>query len=1195
MAPSSAEPSRRVDRRLARETAAARRQFATAGVLGIGTAGLVVAQAALLAEIIARAAVEHAGLAQLRSPLIALSCVIAARALLAGGFELSGRRGALGVMSELRQRLAKRVLIEHAGRLPEERTGELAAAAVQGVDALESYFAGYLPAFVLATAVPLAVLIWVTPLDLSAAIVLAITIPILIVFMVLIGKGAEARTRSRWRVLSLLSSHFLDVVRGLETLRAFRREQAQILTLTEVGDRYRHETLGTLRLAFTSALVLELCAMLGTALVAATIGVQLTGGHLTLRAGLTVLLLAPELYAPLRAVGQQFHASADGLAAAERLLESLDARPPVQRGESLIAAGDPATGPLRFEGVSYSYPSRRGEVLAGVELSIQPGETVALVGASGAGKSTIAALVLRLVDPSSGRVSCGGVDLRDLSLEAWHRRVAWVPQRPKLFAGTIRENIALADPDAASEQIARAAEKAGLGSLLSTLPDGLDTIVGDGGRRLSAGQSQRIALARAFLRDAPLVVLDEPTANLDPASAASIGDVIARLTHGRMAVMIVHDSKLAARADRVVEVGSGHARERAFPCTPLPALSQRPAAQVLERPAANLCAPPITPSAACDRPATEPVESLWSSLARAAGLTPGERRRLWLSVALGFGAVAAAAGLLTTSGYLISRAAQRPDILSLTAVIVGVRAFGIARATLRYGERLASHDLALRVLARLRTRFFAVLAPLVPGSIRGHTRGELLSRFVGDVDALQDLYVRALAPPLVAVLVIVGAGVSAGLMLPVAAIAVGGSLLVAATLVPAITAMLAAKAGRRQAGARAHLMTEFVEAIDGGAELSVAGRGPERLSRLAAANQRLVALGRRDALAASAATVLGSLLGGLAVIAVLVVAVPAVHDGALAGVLLAALVFLVLGAFEGVAPLPAAARRLRACAEAARRLEELSSLEPAVSDPARPRPAPAGSDVALSIDRVRFRYEDDEPWLLDGVSLTLEPGCRVLLAGSNGAGKTTLAQLLVRFVDPGEGTVRLGGLDLRELTQDDVRRAVLLAAQDAHVFTTTIRENLLLARREATEAELWSALETVDLADWVRSLPDGLDTLVGEDGELVSGGQRQRIALARSLISDARFLILDEPTAHLDRDTATTVMRAIDRAAGERGVFVISHREEGLEGFTTRLKLRDGHLYGEHRARLTRHLEVLPSLDHDHSLADHAIAVPGLV
>ena len=567
--PESPARRARVDLRLARETRAARPHFLIASLLGLATAGLTVAQAVLLARVIAAVATAHVSLAEERRPLLALLAVFALRALLAGAFEFSGRLAAARVLAELRSRVADRLLVGRPGRAGAEQTGELVAAAVQGIDGLESYFAGYLPALMLAVLVPLAVLIWVTPLDPVVALIFAVTIPVLIAFMVLIGIGAQSRTRARWQALTLLSSHFLDVVRGLETLRAHRRELAQVETIAAVGERYRAEAMGTLRLAFVSALVLELSAMLGTALAAATIGVQLTAGHLSLDAGLTVLFLAPELYGPLRAVGQQFHATADGLAAASRLLEVLD--PGVSpagagplAGTAARAASDPPLDvpdprlvPVRFEQVSFAYPGTDGEALRGVELALEPGELTALIGPSGAGKSTLAALALGLEYPSGGRVSCGGVDLRAIPTQVWRGRIAWVPQRARLFADTLAANIALAEPGAAQARIRWAACQAGLSDLIASLPAGLQTRIGDGGRRLSAGEGQRVALARAFLADASLVVLDEPTANLDAAVAARIADAILRLAQARTVLLITHDLELAARADRTLVIRAG--------------------------------------------------------------------------------------------------------------------------------------------------------------------------------------------------------------------------------------------------------------------------------------------------------------------------------------------------------------------------------------------------------------------------------------------------------------------------------------------------------------------------------------------------------------------------------------------------------------------------------------------------------------
>ncbi len=355
-----------------------------------------------------------------------------------------------------------------------------------------------------------------------------------------------------------MSTHFLDVVRGLPTLRAFNRSQAQVERLGEVGEQYRRATMATLRLSFLSGAVLELASTLGVALVAVTIGVRLDRGGIGLQAGLVALLLAPELYLPLRQLGARYHASADGLAVADRMLTLLERPAEIGAGGSL-APPSPATAAVRLEGVSFSYPSRAGLVLDGLDLELWPGELVVLAGESGAGKSTVASLLLRLAEPASGRVTVGGVDLAGCSTEAWRRLVAWVPQRPTVFHGTVAAQIRLGDPAATDEQVRRAGREAGADAFVRALPNGYDTVVGDGGRPLSAGEARRLALARALVRDAPLLVLDEPTADLDPASARLVGDAIARLRGTRTVLLIAHRPELAALADRVVVLAGGRA------------------------------------------------------------------------------------------------------------------------------------------------------------------------------------------------------------------------------------------------------------------------------------------------------------------------------------------------------------------------------------------------------------------------------------------------------------------------------------------------------------------------------------------------------------------------------------------------------------------------------------------------------------
>jgi thiol reductant ABC exporter CydD subunit len=542
-----------LDPRLVRRARAVRAMLVVDAVLGVVASLLVLAQAVLLARVAARG-FEGASLEELLAPLVLLVAVAACRGAASWGFEVAGRRAAASVLSDLRLDVVERRLRDRPAALDGAESAEVATLAVGGVDALETAFARYLPQLVLAVVVPVAVLALVASIDLLSAGIMLLTLPLVPVFMWLIGRYTERRTAARRAALRLLATHFQDVVRGLPTLRAFNRGRAQAGRIEEVGDEYRRATMGTLRVAFLSGTVLELAATLGIALVAVTVGVRLAEGGLGLEAGLTVLVLAPELYLPLRNLAAQYHASADGLAVGERLLDLAEKEGEPLRGQALPPS--PRDVPVRLEGVSFAYPARPAAVLAGLDLELEPGETVALTGPSGAGKSTVAALLLRLTEPTAGRVTAGGVDLAGCDPAAWRAQVAWVPQQPTLFRGTVADNIRLGAAGAPDGVVREAAAQAGADGFVRELPDGYETVVGDGGRPVSAGQVRRIALARAFLRDAPLVVLDEPTADLDPASADAVGEAVVRLLGGRTVLLVTHRSELEARADRVVRLGA---------------------------------------------------------------------------------------------------------------------------------------------------------------------------------------------------------------------------------------------------------------------------------------------------------------------------------------------------------------------------------------------------------------------------------------------------------------------------------------------------------------------------------------------------------------------------------------------------------------------------------------------------------------
>jgi len=540
-----------LDPRLYQRARAVRTLLVVDAVLALLVALLVLAQAFLLARVAARA-FDGSSVDDVAPALVLLGVVVTARAAGAWGFEVAGRRAAAEVVSKLRLDVVDARLRRRPAAFDGTQTSEVTTAAVTGVDALEATFARYLPQVVLAAVVPTVVLAIVVSIDPLAAGVMVLTLPLVPVFMWLVGRQTARKARARWRALALLSNHFLDVVRGLPTLRAFNRGSVQADRIADVSDEYRRTTIGTLRIAFLSGAILELAATLGIALVAVVVGVRLAEGNIGFEAALTVLVLAPELYLPLRNLAAQWHSSADGAAVAERLLDLSDASAiAVESREAPIAA----FAPIVFERVTFRYPTRDLDVLRDVDLVIEPGETVALVGPSGSGKSTLLSLLMCFADPTSGRIRVGEDDLASLDPRAWRRLTAYVPQHPTLFRGTVADNIRLGAPTAAIDDVRVAATLARADGFVRALPDGYETVVGDGGRALSAGERRRVALARAFLRDAPLVLLDEPTADLDPESASIVADAVDVLREGRTVLLVAHRPELADRADRIVHVG----------------------------------------------------------------------------------------------------------------------------------------------------------------------------------------------------------------------------------------------------------------------------------------------------------------------------------------------------------------------------------------------------------------------------------------------------------------------------------------------------------------------------------------------------------------------------------------------------------------------------------------------------------------
>ncbi|WP_033253506.1 thiol reductant ABC exporter subunit CydD [Kitasatospora phosalacinea] len=1099
---------RPIDPRLLAHARTTRAFLAGTVVLGGAGAVLLVAQAALIASLVVGAFQD--GRAGLGGQLLGLAAVTLGRALVAWLTELTAHRSVATVKSALRRRLLDHATALGPAHLTGARTGDLATLATRGVDALDDYFARYLPQLALAVVVPLVVLARILGADWESAAIVCATLPLIPLFMVLIGYATQARTDRQFAGLSRLSHHFLDVVAGLPTLKVFGRARAQARAIGRITEDYRRATLRTLRLAFVSSFALELLSTLSVALVAVSIGFRLVNGTLDLETGLLVLVLAPEVYLPIRQVGALYHSSAEGLAAAGKIFEVLET--------PLPAAGTrpaPTGTDLRVEDLTVRHPGRGGETLSGFSMTVPAGRTTVLTGPSGAGKTTLVSALLGFTRPDGGRVLLGGQDLADTDPASWHAQVAWVPQHPHLFAGTVAENVRLARPDASDAQLAAALAAAHVDF---TTPD---APLAENGHGLSAGQRQRLALARALLADRPVLILDEPTAHLDPVTEAALLGTLRTLD--RTVLLITHRPALTALADHHVHL-------------PGPAAVEQARAQVRNQGREE----PREAGGTVPQPRYEE-----------APLPEGDLRqrvpRFWLAALLGALALGCAVALMGTSGWLISRASQMPPVLYLMVAVTSVRAFGIGRSVFRYAERLVAHDAVLKALGGVRTAVYRRLERLAPAGLPQFRRGDLLSRLVADVDAVQDFHLRWRLPAAVAVAVSLGASAALAAFLPLAGLVLALGLLLAGAAVPALERWVSGRTERRHAPARGELATAVVDTLTGTAELTVAGALPRRLAAAADADGVLTRLAARSAAAGGLSAGLVALVSGLTVVAAAAAGVHGVASGALPGVCLAVVVLTPLAAFEAVAGMPTAVRHRERARAARERLEQVLAAPLPVREPDAPEPLP---DVRLpiSVRDLAVRWPGAGRDALCGVDLELAAGRRIAVVGASGSGKTTLAQALLRFVEPSAGAVLLAGrTDTRRLAGEDVRRVVGLCAQDAHVFDSSVRENLRLARPDADEAALRAALAAARLLDWADGLPEGLDTMVGEHGARLSGGQRQRLALARALLADFPVLVLDEPAEHLDVATADALTADLLAATAGRTTLLITHRLAGLD------------------------------------------------
>ena len=1148
-----------------RFTEGVRGRIALAVAAGLLAVAAGVARLALLGWMGARV-FEGDDFGELAPFIVAIAAVTLARSGLLYVKEELANGTALLVQFELRRRLFDQVMRLGPSHFDRERTGDVTVGVVEGVEQLETFFGQYLPQLIVAAIAPIGIFIFMGWLDLPvAAIYLGFALLALAAPAVLQRRNSEASLKRR-EAYGSFAADFLDSVQGLATLKAFGQSGRRGDQLAARAQAVFRSTMGVL-LHNAAAQGLTILAITVGAAVALSVGaLRVDSGAMELAELLVVLMLGVEVFRPLRELSQLFHQGLFGVAAAQTVLELDQAKPPVA---DVADPADPADGDdlephIEFDGVAFSYPGGRRAALSDVSFTVEAGRRVGVVGRSGSGKSTLVWLLQRLYTPQDGAIRLGGRDLNDLSFARIRRQMAVVLQDTYLFHGTVLENLRFARADATDNQIIAAARAANAHQFISALPEGYGTVIGERGHRLSGGERQRIAIARALLRDAPILILDEALSSVDAENEATIQAALDRLMQGRTTLIMAHRLSSVVDCDEILVLDGGRLVERGDHAALMArsgVYADLMAAQASDDDGLNAALDvPLDDGAA---PAAGgggilsaaggggPTEAIiraegmgWrETITRLLALAAPYRGKTTLSFLTGVTHFCGAIAVGVIGALMVVNVRDGDSIGGLTAALIGV---AVATGLFRFAENWISHDMAFRLLADMRIDLYRKLDRLAPAYLLRRRTGDLVSMATQDVETVEYFFAHTIANGFVAVL-IPGAAI---ITLFAVAWPLGlgiAPLLILAAASPLLTRRIVDRLGSRSRDHLGALNAHMVDTLQGLREVAAFQRESGRKTEFERLMRDYMPVRGGFNRQITVQRVLLEGLTGFGGLAVLAIGGALAAQGDLDAALAPLLTLLAMGAFMPVAELAQVGRRLGDTLGATRRLTAVHSESVAVVDgagvSAAPAPANAASRAAAgAFATVGFQYEDTPRAALDGVSFHLPPGGTVALVGPSGAGKTTAAHLLLRFWDPQEGAITLSDADLRTYRLDELRGRVALVAQDTYLFNASIRDNLLVAKPDATAEELRLAVERAGLAEFVESTPQGLDTPVGERGAQLSGGQRQRVAIGRALLKDAPVLILDEATSHLDGYHERLVRSALDDLMSDRTTLVIAHR-----------------------------------------------------